>query len=138
MLPLSWWEDRLAGGGERMSAVIGARDDGELIGVVGLSIPRRMKTRHKAWLFGMYVRAGMRHMGTGVRLVEAAVRLAEEQDGVRLLQLTVTEGNVEAEGLYHRFGFRRFGLEPLALADGDELLSKVHMWLPLHGPSSTE
>jgi RimJ/RimL family protein N-acetyltransferase len=56
---------------------------------------------------------------------------ARERAGVRLVQLTVTDGNTAAQALYERCGFIRFGLEPLAVAVGAQFVSKVHMWCDL-------
>lgn len=51
--------------------------------------------------------------------------------GVKLVQLTVTQGNLAAQALYQRCGFVAFGLEPYAVAVGDAYLAKVHMWFEL-------
>ncbi|KEZ64645.1 GNAT family acetyltransferase, partial [Pseudomonas syringae pv. syringae FF5] len=52
---------------------------------------------------------------------------------LRVVQLTVTQGNTEAVGLYERMGFVTFGLEPLAVAVGNGFVAKVHMWKDLRG-----
>ena len=49
-------------------------------------------------------------------------------DGVRVVQLTVTDTNEAARRLYERCGFAAFGTEPLALRFGDGFAGKVHMW----------
>ena len=61
----------------------------------------------------------------------AAVGYARARHGMRVLQLTVTQGNVAAEALYQRCGFVRFGIEPFAIAVAGRYLSKVHMWCDL-------
>jgi ribosomal protein S18 acetylase RimI-like enzyme len=48
-----------------------------------------------------------------------------------LVQLTVTQGNDGAQGLYERMGFEAFGVEPYAVAVGQRYVSKVHMWCDL-------
>jgi RimJ/RimL family protein N-acetyltransferase len=48
-----------------------------------------------------------------------------------LVQLTVTQGNQGAQGLYERQGFTPFGVEPCAVAVGERFVSKVHMWCDL-------
>jgi ribosomal protein S18 acetylase RimI-like enzyme len=96
-----------------------------------LSFESREKARHKATLFGMVVPAEFRQGGIGGRLVLAALEHAKGRDGVKLVQLTVTHGNTAAQALYERCGFVQFGLEPFAVAVGDEFVSKVHMWCDL-------
>lgn len=130
-LPLEWWEARLVEEPLPASLVLGAFEDEELAGVVGLAFETREKTRHKALLFGMYVPPKFRRLGLGRRLVLAALKEAQARPGLRLVQLTVSEGNQAARTLYEQCGFVQFGLEPLAMAHGGELIAKVHMWRDL-------
>ena len=55
-LPLSWWESRLAEDPRLRELVVGAFRDEQLAGVAGMSFETREKARHKATVFGMYVR----------------------------------------------------------------------------------
>jgi ribosomal protein S18 acetylase RimI-like enzyme len=130
-LPLSWWEARLSESAEPGEIVFGSFANGELVGVAGLSFEHREKAKHKASLFGMYVRDSCRGMGLGRQLVDAAMTCARSRSGVLLVQLTVTEGNLAAQALYQRKGFVPFGLEPLAVAVGAGFVAKVHMWCRL-------
>lgn len=130
-LPLSWWEARLSETGAPDEIVFGSFVNGELVGVAGLSFERREKAKHKASLFGMYVRDSCRGMGLGGKLVDAALASARLRTGVLLVQLTVTDGNLAAQALYQRKGFVPFGLEPNAVAVGAGFVDKVHMWCRL-------
>jgi GNAT superfamily N-acetyltransferase len=127
-LPLAWWEARLSAEALAKEVVLGAFQDGELAGVVGLSFESREKVRHKATLFGMYVRPRWRGQGIGRELVQAALKYARDRPAVLVVQLTVTEGNSPAVTLYESCGFVRFGVEPLAVAAGSGYVSKAHMW----------
>ncbi len=109
-------------------AVIGAFAP-NLIGAVGVRRLDRPKLRHKAELWGMYVREEYRRAGFGRRLVEEAIRFAREQDGVRQLHLAVTDSALAAAALYEKLGFVVWGLEPAGLrVDGVDLAEK-HMVL---------
>ncbi|MDK2126726.1 GNAT family N-acetyltransferase [Parachitinimonas caeni] len=132
-LPLDWWRARLAPEAQAGERVIGAWVGGELVGVVGVSFERREKTRHKAALFGMYVDARFRQQGLGEKLVLAVIEAARQRGGVRLIQLTVSNGNIAAYRLYERCGFRPWGLEPYAVRQGDQFIDKMHMWRELDG-----
>jgi RimJ/RimL family protein N-acetyltransferase len=126
-LPLAWWQHRLSD-----DTVIGARDaQGALVGAVALTTERRARTRHKAALVGMYVQPSQRGRGLGRRLVQAVLAEAARQPALRLVQLTVTDGNHAALALYQGCGFQVFGREPMAVADGDGYLTKLHLWCPL-------
>jgi GNAT superfamily N-acetyltransferase len=128
--PVSWWEKRL-GEGNPDSVVFGAFVAGELAGAVGLARETRPKTRHKADVFGMYVVPRHRKLGLGAAMMEAVLAHARGWDGVRMLLLTVSEGNPAAQGLYERVGFVAFGIEPYAIREGERFIGKVHMALDL-------
>jgi ribosomal protein S18 acetylase RimI-like enzyme len=130
-LPLSWWESRVKTEADANEIVLGAYRGSRLSGVVGLSFESREKARHKAHLFGMYVPAKLRNAGVGKSLVLAVLEHARKRSGVRIVQLTVTQGNSAAQALYERCGFVPFGVEPLAVAVGLQFVSKVHMWCDL-------
>lgn len=127
-LPLSWWRKRLDASASSDQVVFGAFDGEVLVGAAGLQFEAREKARHKADLFGMYVAASARGAGIGRQLVAALLDEAAARKGVKLVQLTVTEGNAAAQRLYERCGFKPFGVEPYAVALEGAYLSKVHMW----------
>lgn len=131
VLPMSWWEQRLSGDAGASSLVFGALLDERLIGAAGLLFETRIKLRHSASIFGMYVLPAHRRIGAGRALVEAALDEARAHPFVRNVLLTVTEGNSEAEALYAQCGFRRWGVQPAAVAVGEKLIGKVHMWRDL-------
>ena len=134
-MPISFWESRLAAGAEPRELVVGALRDGALVGAAGVEFESREKARHKATLFGMFVLPPFRGGGLGRALVEAALAAARARAGVRIIQLTVTEGNNAARHLYERFGFVAFGVEPYAVAVRGRYVSKIHMWCDLAAPA---
>jgi ribosomal protein S18 acetylase RimI-like enzyme len=127
-LPLSWWEQRLGEEALAQDIILGVRSGDQLAGVVGVAFDQREKVRHKATLFGMVVAADFRQRGLGGKLVGAALACARARPGIKLVQLTVTQGNLSAQALYERHGFVAFGLEPFAVAVGDGFVAKCHMW----------
>ena len=115
-------------------AIIGAFAP-ELIGAVGIRRLTRAKLRHRAELWGMYVRAAHRRAGMGRRLVEEAIRFARDGDGIRQVHLAVTDRAVAAAALYEKLGFLVWGIEPAGLrVDGVDLAEK-HMVLRLSNSS---
>ena len=79
----------------------------------------------------MYVPSEMRQAGVGKSLVLAVLEEARKRSGVRLVQITVTQGNDSAQSLYERCGFVPFGVEPFAIAVGSDYVAKIHMWCDL-------
>ncbi|MGF7239728.1 ribosomal protein S18 acetylase RimI-like enzyme [Pseudomonas oryzihabitans] len=130
-LPLDWWERRLQEDDQAQELVWGAIRGAELLGVVGLGRETREKVRHKATLFGLYVPDRYRRLGIAKGLLDELLTHAQGLPGLRVVQLTVTEGNDAALALYRQAGFNLFGSEPLAIAVGDGLLTKLHLWCDL-------
>lgn len=126
----SWWRKRIDDPNGQ-SLAFGAFHDDQLIGSVTVEFSTKPKTRHKAKLIGMFVHASFRGLGAGAALVQAALQAARARPEVRVVTLTVTEGNASAVNLYMRHGFQTFGVEPMAIATPEGYKSKVHMWLPL-------
>ena len=112
------------------TAVFGAFDP-DLVGIVGLRRQTRRKTRHKADIWGMYVRPEHRGRGLARLLMEAAISYARQQDGVRMLHLAVTEKAVTAASLYEKLGFVVWGVEPAGLHVEGADLSERYMCLTL-------
>ena len=126
----SWWIERIGGPGLGKAA-FGAFLNGELVGSVALAFSRKVKTRHRVQLLGMFVSPRNRGLGVGQALLEAAGQYALARDGVRSIVLTVTDGNAPAMELYRAFGFESFGTEPMAIRTPSGFKAKVHMWKSL-------
>ena len=123
--PTAFVTDRLAPGGSFI--ICGAFVGGKLVGVVGLSREARLKNRHKAAVFGMYVAREHGHRGIGRALIRHAVAAAQGEPGLEQLVLTVTQTNEIARALYESEGFRSFGIEPRAIRVAERYYDKSHM-----------
>ena len=131
--PESWWVARIADP-KGVSQAFGAFEGDELVGTVTIEFARKPKTQHKARLIGMFVNESARGLGAGKGLVVAALNAAAARPGVRVVTLTVSDGNAPAIALYRACGFQVFGTEPMAIATPQGFKSKVHMWLKLPEP----
>jgi len=129
-LPLAWWVERIASA-QGLSQAFGAFRGEQLVGAVALQYSAKPKTRHAAQLVGMYVRPAARREGVGRRLLQAAIAAATGRARLRLLQLTVTDGNERARRLYEAAGFVAWGIEPMAVRTTDGFAGKVHMSMRL-------
>jgi RimJ/RimL family protein N-acetyltransferase len=130
--PLSWWANRIASGAG-LSQSFGVFQSEQLVGTVALEYSAKPKTRHSALVIGMYVRPVARRRGAGAQLMQAAIAAAQEKPGIRMLRLTVTEGNEAAIRLYESVGFSAWGVEPMAILTPSGYKAKVHMSMPLSG-----
>lgn len=126
--PLSATVDRLVCVDRPHDAVVGAFDGtGTLVGIAGLTVGGRVQERHKATLFGMAVAPHVGRRGIGRTLVERILQLAAQVDGLLQVGLTVSEGNLPAQRLYQRCGFRVWGHEPRAVLVDGHPVAKLHM-----------
>ncbi len=128
-LPLARVAERLA---DPHNFVVAADDGERLMGVVGLRRYGNLKERHKAYLWGMYLRPAARGQGLARRLVQAALDHAVSLEGLRQVNLSVEAGNEAAITLYRSFGFEPYGVERHALVVAGVGYDEVHMtwWLP--------
>lgn len=127
-LPLTWWLSRIGAAPDSPEVVLGAFCEGVLVGAAGLSREQRERTCHKASLFGMYVAPGFRKLGLARKLVQAVLGQARGLQGLKLVQLTVTDTNGAAVKLYESCGFSSFGIEPYGNRVGNGFVAKRHMW----------
>jgi len=113
----------------------GAFVDGEPVGMAGLMRGSRAKLRHKAGIWGMYVRPSARGLGLGRRLLDAAIDRARTWPEAEVVTLSVTEAAAEAQRLYERAGFVLWGREPGSVQWQGRVVDELHMRLPLRGPA---
>ena len=118
---------------EREQAVFGYFEDGRLRGIVGLIRASKLKQRHAATVWGMYVSAAARRRGAGRALLHAAVEQARAW-GVEQVQLSVTDAAPEAKRMYEAAGFKSWGHQPRALAWRGHFVDESHMVLDLRRP----
>ena len=89
---------------------LGAFANGALVGVIGCVQNRKVKSCHKATVWGMYVAPEARGHGVGA-LLERGVEEARSWPNVDQLSLSVVERGIAARSLYLSVGFRPFGRE---------------------------
>lgn len=107
------------------SRILGALLEQRLVGVVGLRAQAEFKLRHKAMIWGMYVRQEARQYGIGERLIDAAV--AHAPGHVEQLQLAVITENETARRLYAKAGFIEYGHQINALKHGGRYYDDILM-----------
>ncbi len=112
-------------------AVFGGFEEGNLIGMVGVIRASKVKLRHKAHIWGMYVSPRARGKGIGRALLESAIDQARAWPGVEQLALGVTETATAARALYEAAGFQTWGREPRALQWEGRFVDELHLVLDL-------
>ncbi|MEU4301742.1 GNAT family N-acetyltransferase [Kitasatospora aureofaciens] len=109
--------------------------DGVLVGTAGLRVQPRSQERHKAVLWGMAVARSAGGRGIGGALVDRVLAVAAEDEQLRQVLLTVSEGNEPALRLYTSRGFEVWGREPRAVLVAGQEVAKLHMVRLSAGPT---
>ncbi|HEX2911442.1 MAG TPA: GNAT family N-acetyltransferase [Chloroflexia bacterium] len=111
---------------------LGAFDEGgTLVGIVNLQRYQLIKMRHKAAIGGMFVASEARGQGVGKALMERALELGREMEGIEQISLWVSGNNPAARGLYAACGFEYCGGEPRGLKLGNRYVDLELMVLRL-------
>jgi ribosomal protein S18 acetylase RimI-like enzyme len=105
--------------------VYGAYADGRIIGMAGFKPYEGARDRHKAFVWGTYVRPEERRRGAARALMEVVLETAS--GAVEQLTLAVVRDNTAAVALYRGLGFQVYGTEPRALKSDDGYADEILM-----------
>lgn len=104
---------------------------GQLVGMAGFARNMRVKSRHKAVIWGVYVQPTWRNQGVARAMLAKLIERAKANPGLEKIMLTVATDQIAAKRLYASLGFESFGHEKHALkVDGayvDE--DQMVLWL---------
>ena len=114
--------------------VLGAFQDGELVGMAGFYRDRGEKTRHKGHIWGVYVHSEMAGKGTGRALMLELIRRAQALPGLEQVTLSVGLTQAAARHLYASLGFEAYGTEARAIKVGEEYVAEELMVLKFKTP----
>lgn len=90
-------------------------EQGKLFGIGGFRQGEKLKTSHKAYVWGVYVEPNARGLGVATRLMQGLLDEFYALHHIAILQLTVTANNEQAMALYEALGFRQYGIEKDAI-----------------------
>jgi RimJ/RimL family protein N-acetyltransferase len=110
--------------------IIGAFDDsGALVGSVGFSRNTGEKSRHKATIWGVYLKPEARGSGIAKAMMLEVIRRAKTLDGLEQIKLGVRTGQNAARNLYLSLGFESWGLEKRSIKVNGEYVDEDAMVL---------
>ena len=126
--PMSFWESRLTV--DEYGIMFFAEHANTLIGMTGIRKGESPKTKHGAYVWGVYVRPAWRGLRIAEALIEICADWAREHDVV-ILKLGVMADNESAIRCYKRCGFTVYGTEPRALFYEGQYYDEFLMYCPL-------
>jgi RimJ/RimL family protein N-acetyltransferase len=112
--PTKHWEDLLTMQAEE-STIFLAEHENKLVGMTGIMRGSSPKTRHGAWIWGVYVSPQWRDLHVAEEIIHSCFDWAKTRKIV-LVKLGVAAVNQPAIRCYERCGFRTYGTEPRAVS----------------------
>lgn len=127
--PAKYWEDLLSPHPDESTMFLGEYD-GRLIAMTGVMRGSSPKTRHSAWIWGVYVTPTWRGLHIAEEIIHLCIDWAKAKNVV-VAKLGVAAFNRPAMRCYERCGFKIYGTEPRAVfVDGkyyDEYLMSLDL-----------
>ena len=122
--PMTFWTERMRSLGDENMTFFAVHENG-LIGTCGIFRGDSPKTRHSAFIVGVYVKSEWRGLRIADELISTCIEWAREHE-IKILKLGVAASNTPAIRCYTRCGFTVYGVEPQAIYTNgtmyDELL----------------
>lgn len=107
--PMSFWEGRL--NFDEHGVIFFVEHDSKLVGMTGIRKGESPKTRHAAYIWGVYVRPEWRGLHIAEELIDTCIEWGRAR-GVEIVKLGVVTTNASAIRCYERCGFTTYGTEP--------------------------
>ncbi|MDU5105211.1 GNAT family N-acetyltransferase [Clostridium sp.] len=108
--------------------ILGAfNDENKIIGVIGLYRETRIKLRHKATIWGMYIIPEYRRKGIAKKLLTELINIAKTMEELEQLSLAVVSSNTKAIGLYNTLEFITYGKEKNAIKSNNKYYDENYM-----------
>lgn len=108
--------------------ILGAyTESNSIVGMIGFKREQSIKTKHKGFLWGMYISPAYRNQGVGRSLLEEVLRRSRILEGLEQINLCVVTSNKDARNLYIHSGFEVYGLEKDALIYKGKRFDEEHM-----------
>lgn len=116
---------------DREEFVLGAFENGELAGVIGLKREKKNSVRHKGTVWGLVVHPNFRNKGLGVSLIKALIEKAARQEELEYIRAVVTNTSLNALGIFESQGFNKYGVEERGIKQGTKFYDQTYLALNL-------
>ena len=107
--------------------ILGYFEGQTLVAMLGFIRYKNQKTRHKAFIWGVYVSEDYRGKKIGKQLMMACIERAKSISGLEKILLGVSHISDAAIGLYESMGFTTYGAERNAMLWQGEYIHEILM-----------
>lgn len=128
--PLEFFRNRISEP-DSDNVIYVAEEDDKLIGMIGFLRYERIKMKHRADIWGVYVDVPARGKGVARQLMQHIIDHARQIKGLRQILLGVVTSNTRALRLYESFGFVIWGTEPESIYVNGVYYDEHYMHLSL-------
>lgn len=111
--------------------VMGAFADARMVAMTGCARLDKLKTRHRVYLWGVYVEPEFRGRGLARRLLQLAIAHSRTLTGVVTADITVLTSSMGALRLYQELGFKLWGTQPNSLLIDGVFYDEHHLSMRL-------
>ncbi len=111
----------------RIKNTLFALSNDKLVGMIVYIIENKIKTKHIANIYGVYVKKEFRGQGAGKKLIESALKIIQKNVNVSKIKLTANPKQVAAVKLYETFGFKLVGRLKKELKINDKFYDELIM-----------
>jgi len=111
--------------------VLGFFEGEQLVGIVGFVRERKLKKKHKSFIWGMYVSPKFRGKGIAKKLLLELINKAKKVEGLSKVMLSVTHPQEKVLGFYERLGFVRYSVEKDAIRVDGQKIDEIFMSLQI-------
>lgn len=127
--PAKYWEERLTMQPDE-STIFLATNKGNLIGMTGIARADSPKTRHSAWIWGVYIKPEWRGLHIAEELINSCFEWAKGRKIV-IAKPGMAAANTSAIRCYECRGFKAYGTEPRATFYEGRYYDGLLMYRPL-------
>ena len=99
--------------------VIGANNNGKIIGISGFNRYENIKTKHRGRIIQVYVDPEYQGQNIGSNIIRSTINEAFKISGIEQIEIDVLTTNKKAENVYKKIGFEEYGLQKNFLKIGN-------------------
>ncbi|WP_338551450.1 N-acetyltransferase [Paenibacillus sp. KS-LC4] len=109
------------------SFTFGVFENSQLYGIATLVMENKIKLKHRAHIYSVYVARDKRGRGYAKNLMLQMIKKAKSMKGIEQIHLTVASTNEAAKNLYTALEFKTYGIQKQALKIQDEYFDEELM-----------